>query len=158
MAGSRKRSKRSRLRGKGSCGYGARKKHRGKGSKGGKGMAGTGKMAGQKKLIVLKEMPGYFGKHGFKTRKKKLMEINLNEIEKKFKEKEINLKGYKVLSKGKITKPMIIYADSFSKKAEGKINSVGGKAIKLGKNKIENKKEKENKEKKTINGKEDISI
>jgi large subunit ribosomal protein L15 len=127
----KKRSKRSRLRGRRSCGYGARKKHRGKGSQRGKGMAGTGKMAGQRKLTVLKEMPGYLGKRGFKSRIKKLKIINVGEIERKFKDKEIKLKGFKVLSKGKLKSKLTIHANSFSKKAEEKIKAVGGQAIEL---------------------------
>ena len=142
MITSRKRSKRSRLRGKRSCGYGARKKHRGKGSQRGRGMAGTGKMAGQRKLTVLKDMPGYLGKHGFTSRKKKLEVINIGDIEKKYKEKEVKLKGFKVLSKGQLKKPITIYANQFSKKAEKKIIASGGKAIKIG------MKEKEKKGKK----------
>jgi large subunit ribosomal protein L15 len=149
-----KRSKRSRLRGKRSCGYGARKKHRGKGSQRGHGMAGTGKMAGQRKLTVLKEMPGYLGKHGFKSRKKKLEIINIGDIERKFKDKEIKLKGFKVLSKGKITKSIIIHANSFSKKAKEKINASGGKAIELKKIKQKPQQEKKKTEKKKENKKE----
>jgi large subunit ribosomal protein L15 len=128
----KKRSKKSRIRGRRSCGYGFRKKHRGKGSKAGKGMAGTGKMAGQRKLMVLKYMPNYLGKKGFKSRKKKLKTINLEEINKRIesgKEKELNLKNFKVLGKGKITKQLVIHAKKFSKKAKEKIEAAGGKAI-----------------------------
>lgn len=135
-----KRSKRSRIRGKRSCGYGARKKHRGKGSQGGKGMAGTGKRAGQLITWILKQKIKYFGKTGFKnTRKKKLNEINLDEINEKinnFIEKgtakktsqgiEINLKGYKILSRGKLNEKLFINAGSFSEKAKKKIESAGG--------------------------------
>ena len=83
----RKRSKRSRIRGRKTCGYGARKKHRGKGSKGGKGMAGTGKKAGHKVTWVLKYHPGYLGgRRGFTSlgqkKKLKLKTINLDEINK----------------------------------------------------------------------------
>jgi large subunit ribosomal protein L15 len=125
----KKRSKRSRLRGKRTCGYGSRKKHRGKGSKAGFGMSGSGKMAGQKKVQIFRDMPDYLGKKGFKGRKKKLQVINLGDI-KVEKGKEVQLKGFKVLSKGNIKEALTIHADSFSKKAEEKINKVGGKAIK----------------------------
>lgn len=142
-----RRSKRSRLRGKRTCGYGSRKKHRGKGSQRGHGMAGTGKMAGQRVLTVLKEFPGgYLGKHGFKSKKKKLEIINVGDIEKKFKDKEIKLNGFKILSKGRIANPLIIHANSFSKKAEEKIKAAGGKAVRL-KFKRPEKKEIEKKEK-----------
>lgn len=137
----RKRSKRSRLRGRRTCGYGHKFKHRGKGSKGGKGMAGTGKMAGQKKTFILRYMPDYFGKKGFKTKKEKLEIINLGEIKEKlqnFLEKgiakktaegiEINLPNYKVLSSGTIGPGLIIKASSFSEKAQAKILEAGSKA------------------------------
>lgn len=66
----KKRDVRSRLRGRRTCGYGSRKKHRGKGSRGGRGMAGTGKRAGQKITLVLKKYGKYLGKRGFVSRKK----------------------------------------------------------------------------------------
>ena len=144
-----KRSKKSRIRGRRSCGYGARKKHRGKGSKGGKGMAGTGKMAGQKKTWILKYDPHYLGKKGFTSRKKlkrekKIKIINLFQIQEqidKFIKKglakktaegmEIDLKGYKVLGTGILEDKFIIKANAFSKKVEEKIKKLGSKIIKI---------------------------
>lgn len=136
------RSKRSRLRGARTCGYGSRKKHRGKGSKGGMGMAGTGKKAGQKRTFVLKYFPNYFGKKGFTSRNKKLKAINLEDIqgklnhfiEKKIAKKtpggiEINLKGYKVLGAGELKDKFLITADSFSENAKEKIIKSGSKII-----------------------------
>lgn len=137
----KKRSKRSRIRGRRSCGEGVRNNYRGKGSRGGKGMAGTGKRAGQKRTWVIKYAPDYFGKHGFSSLKKKhLQGINLDEIQAKLevflKEKkakktengiELELKGYKILSRGNLKDKIIIIADSFSKKAEEKITKAGGK-------------------------------
>ena len=87
-------------------------------------MAGTGKRAGQRKLMVLKYMPGYLGKKGFKSKKIKLKIINLDEINKKArleKEKELNFKDFKILGKGKITEAITIHAKKFSKKAKEKI-------------------------------------
>jgi len=122
----KKRNKSSRRMGRRTCFWGARKKHRGKGNKGGKGMAGSGKRADQKKtLIISKYGKTYFGKFGFKSiqqkKNRKLKEINLQDIEKMidyFKKKglvkeskdnvEINLKGYKILSDGELTKKLII--------------------------------------------------
>jgi large subunit ribosomal protein L15 len=134
------RSVRSRLRGNRGGGYGARKKHRGKGSKGGMGMAGTGKKAGQKRTYVLKYFPNYFGKKGFTSRNKKLDIISLDEIQKNlnsFIEKgiakktgegiELNLKGYKVLSTGNLKDKFIIKADAFSENAKEKILKSGSK-------------------------------
>ena len=139
----RKRSRRSRLRGSRTAGYGSRKKHRGKGSKGGKGMAGTGKRAGQKRTFVLRYFPeGYFGKKGFQSRKEKLKGINLGQIQQKASEFigkgiakktpegiEINLKGYKILGEGELKDKFLIKASSFSEKAKKKIESKGSKII-----------------------------
>jgi large subunit ribosomal protein L15 len=136
-----KRSKRSRLRGRGACGYGHKSKHRGKGSKGGKGMAGTGKRAGQLRTWILKYQPDYFGKHGFHSlRKPSYKTISLGQIHEnmhKFLDKgiakksgetiEINLKNYKILSNGHIKEKVIIKAKSFSKKAQEKVEKIGGK-------------------------------
>jgi large subunit ribosomal protein L15 len=140
----KKRSARSRLRGRRTCGYGQKFKHRGKGSKGGKGMAGTGKRAGQKVTWRLRYHPDYFGKKGFKTRQKKGLAMNVGYIndklntlikeKKAIKEKDgykIELKGYKILSTGKVDKKLFIKADGFSKKAEEKIVKAGGAAEKL---------------------------
>lgn len=140
----RKRKKRSRLRGRRTCGYGQKFKHRGKGSKGGKGMAGTGKKAGQKRTWILKYHPDYFGKHGFVSRNRKIRTMNVGMISdkidifvKKGKAKksdkgyEIELKGYKILSSGKVNKKLFVKAFSFSKKAEEKIIKLGGSATKI---------------------------
>ncbi|MCX8194176.1 MAG: uL15 family ribosomal protein [Candidatus Pacearchaeota archaeon] len=143
----RKRSKRSRLRGRKTAGYGCKKKHRGKGSRGGKGMAGTGKRAGQKRTFLLKYMPNYFGKKGFVSLKKlkkkeKIKTINLDELnenlekflnqniaKKTEKGIEIELKNYKILSRGVVKEKLIVKADSFSAKAKEKIEAAGGSAI-----------------------------
>jgi len=139
----KKRKKRTRMRGT-SSGWGARKKHRGKGSHGGKGMAGTGKKAGQKKTWILKYQPDYFGRRGFVRHAvvKKLKEINLDNInlqlEKFIKQgiakktaegTELNLEGYKVLGKGKPPAKLIIKASSFSKSAKEKLTVTQGRAI-----------------------------
>jgi len=142
-----KRSKRSRLRGRRTCGYGGRKKHRGKGSKAGKGMAGTGKRAGQKKTWIFKYEPDYLGKKGFKSMKKlrkKSKIINLSEIQERlesFLKKglakktnegiELELKNYKILARGELKDKLIIKATSFSKKTEEKIKKSGGKTMKI---------------------------
>lgn len=150
-----KRNKRSRSRGKKTCGWGT-KKHRNKGNKGGTGMAGTGKRADQKKTFLLRYMPDYFGKHGFKPVKKKtVLVINVGDIEKNIdsflKEGiakkisdgiELNLEKYKLLGEGtlKNIKKIAIKVKSASKKAIDKIEKIGGKVI------IQNKGNKEDKE------------
>ncbi len=76
-----KRKKNTRQRGSKTHGWGAKKKHRGQGHRGGRGMAGTGKRADSKKPSIWKE--DYFGKHGFvsKTPKVKINAINISFIE-----------------------------------------------------------------------------
>lgn len=138
-----KRSKRSRIRGRRGCGWGRRQKHRGSGSRGGRGMAGTGKRAGHRKTWVLKFFPDYFGKKGFKSvgqkNKKKLVSINIEDIAKKieyFEKKniakkvndsiEIDLRDFKILGNGETKLKLMIKAGAASEKAIQKIKSAGG--------------------------------
>lgn len=139
----KKRKKESRMKGKGmgSHGRGARKAGKGKGHRGGKGMAGTGKRADQKKTLVIKLYGhDYFGKQGVTSRGTKRdtrKRISLRTIqgniqsfgEKKGKEWHINLEGYKILGDGEIKEPMIITAKSASDSAIEKIGKAGGKII-----------------------------
>ncbi len=72
-------------RGSRTYGYGSSKKHRGKGSKGGKGLSGSGKKGQHKKLLLASQ--GYvIGKHGFKTpyQKRKLEAVTTKEIIERF--------------------------------------------------------------------------
>ncbi len=133
----KKRKKSSRMGGHRTHGYSA-KLHKGKGSRGGKGMAGTGKRADQKKTLILKLKEKYFGKKGAtskKTKKKRTKIVNLQEIEKKFNEGEIDLSGYKILGKGELSKKFIIKAKSASSSAIDKIKKAGGEIIFEGKTK-----------------------
>ena len=58
-----KRKKATRFRAKTTHGYGSMKKNRGAGNRGGRGMAGSGKRADQKKPTILKLYGNeYFGK------------------------------------------------------------------------------------------------
>ncbi|MEM7825638.1 MAG: uL15m family ribosomal protein [Candidatus Aenigmatarchaeota archaeon] len=140
----RKKKKVRKYRGHRSYGYGSHKKHRGKGSRGGRGLAGLHK---HKWSYTVKYAKEHFGKRGFKRpfEVKEIKAINLEELEKKAEslleqkivEKEgekikINVLklGYeKVLGSGKIKRPLIIEAKSFSKKAIRKIEEAGGKAV-----------------------------
>ena len=140
----RKKKKILKRRGRGT-GYGSKKKHRGGGSRGGRGLAGLHK---HKVMKMIKYMPDHFGKKGFKRPekvKKEVKTINLKELDssvekllkegKAKKEKEgirINLTdlGYdKLLGKGKVTHPLIIEAKSFSKNAIKKLEEAKGKSI-----------------------------
>ena len=116
------------------------KKRRGAGNRGGRGMAGTGKRADQKKQTILKKYGNaYFGKKGFKLKKKKVNSINLYELDTLIENKQIKkekdiyiinltkLKYTKLLGSGKIFNKYEITINSCSKKAKEKIEKLGGK-------------------------------
>lgn len=109
------------------------KLNKGKGSRGGKGMSGSGKRADQKKTLVLKKYgKKYFGKQGVtskKAEKKKEGVINIDDIEKKYTEKEISLLDYKILGKGEIKRKITIKAKAASKSAIDKVKKAGGNII-----------------------------
>jgi len=129
------RKKVRRMRGSHTHGWGAKKKHRGAGSQGGRGQAG---MMKHKKSWMLVNEPNHFGEKGFKIPlevKNKLKAITLKDLDilaKRLNKTEINLSelGYdKVLSNGKITQALTIKAKKFVEKAKQKIEAAGGKAI-----------------------------
>jgi large subunit ribosomal protein L15 len=141
----RKKKKVKKIRGSRTCGGGSHKKRRGAGNKGGRGMAGGHK---HKWTWIIKYMPDYFGKYGFKRHPslvKRLETINVGELEEivlknpdKFEKEEdkfvvdvIELGYEKVLGKGKVTIPMIVKAVEVSEKAKEKIEAVGGEVVEL---------------------------
>jgi large subunit ribosomal protein L15 len=76
-----KRKKNIRMRGSKTHGYGSMKKHRGAGSRGGRGMAGTGKRADVKKPSI-SQIKNYFGKYGFTTKRRNFVtSVNVNYLE-----------------------------------------------------------------------------
>ncbi|MDI6655349.1 MAG: uL15 family ribosomal protein [Candidatus Hydrothermarchaeota archaeon] len=129
-------------RGSRSCGGGSHKKRRGAGHRGGRGAAGTHK---GKWTWVIKYDPEHFGDRGFKLPqlvKHEYAAINvgeLDELAERIAEKEkrkliidvTKLNCEKVLGKGKISKPLVVKALSFSKSALKKIESSGGEAVLL---------------------------
>ena len=119
-----------KMRGSKTHGYGAKKKHRGKGSRGGKGYAGSHK---HKYSYITSYEPDHFGFKGFRSLRKKDIIINIRDLEKISKEKnELNLNemGFtKLLSDGEISKALTIRIKKFSKKARAKIEKAGGKII-----------------------------
>jgi large subunit ribosomal protein L15 len=138
----KKRKKQTRRRGSHTQGKGFKKKARGKGNKGGKGMSGTGKRSDQKKTLILKNK-SYFGKVISLGKKPtiKLKVINIKQILDnlptmiKIKQANISgdkihihLKGYKILSEAptKFDKKLIIEASAASKLAIKKIKENGG--------------------------------
>jgi len=126
-------------------GRGSMKKGRGAGNRGGRGNAGTGKRGDSKKPSIWKNRK-YFGKHGFTSKRKKVIaSVNVGTLMEKLEYYadgglaakkgdvyELNLKdiGYeKLLGKGSATKKAIITADYASKSAVDKISGAGGKVI-----------------------------
>ena len=117
------RKKTKKLRGSKTFGYGSKKKHRGRGHKGGHGFAGGCKH---------KHLEWRFGRHGF-TRHGVIKEkktINVEELNKV--EGEVNLKelGYdKLLGSGYINKPLKVIVKEATPKAIEKIEAAGGEVI-----------------------------
>lgn len=139
----RRKKKILKRRGRG-IGYGSHKKHRGGGSRGGRGLAGLHK---HKRMTAIKYMPEHFGKRGFKRPQKVVKEIktiNLKELDSKIDEllKEDKVKkegktitidlielGYdKLLGSGRVKHRLNVKSKSFSKGAIKKIEEAGGKA------------------------------
>ena len=140
----RKRKKNTRQRANTTHGYGSMKKNRGKGHKGGAGMAGTGKRADTKKPSIWKL--DYFGKSGFKTHNKKpIVAVNIAFIEDKYthlvtkgiiiEEKGTSIVDFskfgisKLLSTGTPTRKYKVIVGVASKKAIDKINKIGGEIV-----------------------------
>lgn len=136
------RKKNSRQRGSHTHGWGSKKKHRGAGNRGGRGMAGTGKRGDAKKPSIWHSR--YFGKSGFKKKniKVKIKPVTIKTIEQKIdkwlslklaEEKEgfmiINLQKVgcnKLLSNGVVSKKFRIEVPFASAKAVEKVKAAGG--------------------------------
>lgn len=140
-----KRKKVSRQRGSHTHGWGAKKKHRGAGNRGGRGNAGTGKRADHMKTLHWKER--YFGKFGFKYLgpKEKINAINIGDLQENLpslisqkqiiEEKgiyniDLNKIGYnKLLGSGVVSKKLKINVKYASDTAAEKIKNAGGEVI-----------------------------
>ncbi len=164
-----KRAKFSRQRGNHTHGWGSKKKHRGSGHRGGKGNAGSGKKADQKKPSFW-GIKDFQGKHGFHSHSQALPQtpINLDDLQlrldtlvnqgkaKKHGDSyEINLNelGYnKLLASGKVVHKLKITVDHASSKAVSKIQEKGGEVTLLKVKEL--KAEKEVKEEKKKSEKE----
>jgi large subunit ribosomal protein L15 len=131
-----------KLRGSRTHGYGNAQKHRGAGSRGGRGMAGSKK---QKWIRVVKDNPGYFGSKGF-TRHGSLVSkpasINIGylsdnigrfvadgfavESDGSYKV-DLSACGYgKLLGAGSLDVKLKLKVDECSKKAREKVEAAGG--------------------------------
>ncbi|MEK6928879.1 MAG: uL15m family ribosomal protein [Nanoarchaeota archaeon] len=132
----KKRRKSSRYAGSQTAKRGSKKRTRGSGNQGGKGWAGTGKRADQKKTLVIKLTKGnnYFGKSKALRRGNippSLEVINVGTIEQRLssftsKEGFLDLSGYKILGDGDIKTKIKIKASAASKSAIEKIKKAGG--------------------------------
>ena len=141
----RRTKKINKRRGQRSPGYGSQKKHRGGGSRGGRGKAGLHK---HKRMSIFRYYPEHYGKRGFKRPEKitkKFEVINIKHLdgmidqlleEKKVqKEKDtiivkLDELGYdKLLGTGKLNHKLIVEAKAFSKSAIKKLEEGKGKAI-----------------------------
>jgi large subunit ribosomal protein L15 len=144
----RRKKKVRKLRGSHTHGWGCKKKHRGGGSKGGKGMAGTGKRKNTKWTWTIKYAPDHLGKRGFhrpKVVQYAPQTINLSDIDENiqlfldmgvaYEEKgkiivdTTQLGVDKVLGTGRLTKPVVIKAYYVTPKAEEKIKAIGGEVL-----------------------------
>ncbi len=144
----RRKRKVRKLRGSHTHGWGCKKKHRGGGSKGGKGMAGTGKRKNTKWTWTIKYAPDHLGKRGFhrpKAVQYAPQTINLSDIDENFElfrdmgviyEEEgklvfdaTQLGVDKVLGTGKLTRAIVVKAYYVTPKAEEKIKAAGGEVL-----------------------------
>jgi large subunit ribosomal protein L15 len=139
-----KRKKNSRQRGSHTCGWGTKKHHRGSGSRGGFGNAGSGKRADTKMPSLWTEV--WQGKHGFvNQRRKEAGTINASELEQKLpklvadKKAKIEAGIYiidlgmmgidKLLGSGKLSAKIRVTVDSASKSAVEAVKEAGGEVV-----------------------------
>lgn len=139
-----KRKKCKRMRGSQTHGWGAKKKHRGSGNKGGVGMASTGKRSDAKKPSIWKN-PNYFGMRGFtpQVAREIINAVNISELPKYASGKsDINLADFgfnKLLATGYPDKAYNITVDYASANAIAKIEEAKGKVTVLKASKKESK-------------------
>ncbi|MBI2172687.1 MAG: uL15 family ribosomal protein [Candidatus Aenigmarchaeota archaeon] len=142
------RKKITRQRGSSTHGWGSKKKHRGGGSLGGRGMSGYHK---HKFSFVVSKDPEHFGYKGFTSIEKKDKTINIDDMKRLMnksaipsgsqkisssaelmKDGAVDLvsMGYgKLLSRGKIDKAVTVRVRKFSAKAKEKIEAAGGNIV-----------------------------
>ena len=146
-----KRKKNVRQRGSKTHGWGAMKKHRGAGNRGGRGNAGSGKRGDQKKPSYWnankpqgqKRGKAYFGKHGFHSiTAVEYVTINVQDLNNKLAtwttEKKVTKSGdkytvdlgtlgyTKLLGTGKLTHKVSVTVKKATAAAVEKINAAGG--------------------------------
>ena len=110
-------------------GYGSKKKHRGKGSKGGKGFGGSTK---HRRSWVYTKAPDHFGYTGFHPLGKKPKALNVGDLERLATDGTVDLTalGYgKLLSKGAVRAPLTVRVAAATEKAKAKVEKAGGKVV-----------------------------
>lgn len=133
------RKKSEKMRGSKTHGYGSKKKHRGKGSRGGVGLANIFK---HKRVWTKKKRPDLLKRNtGFKSLRKmgirpKVRAINVGDLEKILKNEDLrkeidmgNLGYDKLLGSGQISTAVKIRIDSYTEKAGQKIQKAGGQIL-----------------------------
>ncbi len=114
-------------------GAGNIKNARGAGDRGGVGKGGRKhKMT----YLMVYEKDTLYKKGFAPYRRKKLQEMDLNVLSKRAagmqdSKPTIELRGYKILGDGKMTKSVIVKAAGFTKSAEKKIKEAGGETVKF---------------------------
>lgn len=135
-----KKSKVKTQRGTSSHGWGHKKKHRGAGNRGGKGMAGTGARGDAKKPTILTTVgKAYYGKKGFSSiHKKKINVLSLSYIENHFADlteaglivdgtlDTTKMKVNKILGRGKLSHKLNIVCEEISANAKAVVEAAGG--------------------------------
>ena len=141
-----KRKKHSRLRGSNTYGWG-KNQHRGAGSRGGRGNAGTGKKCDANKPSIWGTKEKYFGPTGFVSMKQgpAIIAINLRDIQEKVdgwtankqasKEGDVividlaTLGYHKLLSTGKVSHKLKITVQTAAKNVGEKLKAAGGELV-----------------------------
>src|SRR3989339_968381 len=126
------KKKSNRKRGSTTHGWGSMKKHRGKGNKGGSGIAGTGKRASTKRPSIW-HLKKPLGKSGFVNRQKAvLVSWNIDDLMKYCEKAGVKdaidlskLKVDKLLGRGQVTKKVSVTVYNASKKAVEKLKNAG---------------------------------
>ena len=138
----RKKRKVGRYRGHTTHGGGHRKKRRGAGSRGGRGLAGTGKKSGHRKNLHVLGRVGFVSKRrvpkpvtinvGFFTQEKvdKLVQEGKSTKEKNIYVVDLSALGYgKLLGAGSTSLKLKLVVDSWAVAAEQKIIAAGGRVL-----------------------------
>jgi len=123
-----------RMRGTHTHGWGEKKKHRGAGSRAGRGKSNW---LYSKRSYTYAYEPERLGKKGFvpRAKSKKVPSINVMELDsiakaRNMTEVDVKALGYgRVLGDGKLTRPLTVKAPQITEKAKAKIEEAGGKAI-----------------------------